>query len=158
MGTTPNSNGTCTAAAGNSFCNTNPLLDPTGLANNGGATQTIALQADSPAINAGDESVCAAAPVNNLDQRGYVRRGVGSTNCSIGAYEFDSLGPPSGCVGDCHNDGHVTVDDILTMVNIALGEAEMSECEIGDADKDGEITVDEILMAVNNALIGCSGG
>ena len=66
-------------------------------------------------------------------------------------------GPPA-CIGDCHDDGHVTVDEILTIVNIALGNAEMSECEVGDTDKDGEITVDEILVAVNNALQGCSGG
>jgi predicted outer membrane repeat protein len=70
-----------------SLSNTNPLLDPTALANNGGPTQTIALQAGSPAINAGNESVCAAPPVNNLDQRGFVRPGTGHTNCSIGAYE-----------------------------------------------------------------------
>jgi hypothetical protein len=63
--------------------------------------------------------------------------------------------PSEACVGDCHNDGHVTVDDILTMVNIALGTAEISECDAGDANNDGQITVDEILTAVNNALNGC---
>ena len=153
-GTTCGFTGTgCTSTSGTSFCNTNPVLDPTGLKNNGGPTQTIGIQADSPAVNAGDETVCAALPVNNLDQRGYVRPGAGATRCSIGAYEFDSPGP-SPCVGDCNNDGRVTVDEILTLVNMALGNAEMSECEIGDANKDGLITVDEILPAVNNALNG----
>jgi hypothetical protein len=70
---------------------TNPMLDPAGLADNGGPTQTIALQASSPAINAGDESVCAAPPVNNLDQRGYARPGAGATRCSIGAYEYNAV-------------------------------------------------------------------
>src|SRR5207237_7821027 len=78
---------------GTSFCNTNPLLDPAGLASNGGPTQTIALEAGSPAINAGDEAICAAPPVNNLDQRGFVRPGMGATKCSIGAYEFDAAPP-----------------------------------------------------------------
>jgi hypothetical protein len=58
------------------------------------------------------------------------------------------------CVGDCDSNGMVTVDDVLTMVNIALGNAEMSECENGDANEDGQITVDEILQAVSNALNG----
>jgi len=90
-------------STGTSFCNTNPVLDPTGLQNNGGPTQTIALctgtgapsgcTAASPAINAGDESVCAAPPVNNLDQRGLVRPGTGATNCSIGAFEANSAAP-----------------------------------------------------------------
>jgi predicted outer membrane repeat protein len=76
--------------ANGSLNNTDPLLDPAGLANNGGPTQTIALEAGSPAINAGDETICAAPPVNNLDQRGFVRPGIGATSCSIGAYEFNS--------------------------------------------------------------------
>jgi hypothetical protein len=153
-GTTCGFTGTgCTATTGTSFCNTNPVLDPTGLQNNGGPTETIALEAGSAAVNAGNESVCAVPPVNNLDQRGYVRPGVGSTNCSIGAYEYNSPGPP--CVGDCNGDGTVTLDDILTMVNIALGNTLVTTCEAGDANRDGEITVDEILTAVNNALNGC---
>ena len=90
-GTPPTPNGTCTATTtGTSFCNTNPLLDPAGLADNGGLTQTIALEAGSPAINAGDETVCATPPISNLDQRGFVRPGIGAMNCSIGAYEFGS--------------------------------------------------------------------
>jgi hypothetical protein len=50
----------------------------------------------------------------------------------------------------------VTVDEILSMVNIALGNANLGTCEAGDANDDGDITVDEILAAVNNALNGCS--
>ncbi len=62
-------------------------------------------------------------------------------------------GPP--CAGDCVGDGQVTVDELLTMVNIALGNADVSGCQAGDLDGGGEITVDEILTAVNNALNGC---
>lgn len=59
------------------------------------------------------------------------------------------------CFGDCNGDSHVTVDEILTIVNIALGTAVLAECPAGDADGSGQITVDEILLAVNNALNGC---
>jgi hypothetical protein len=94
-GTTCGFTGTgCTPTTGTSFCNTNPQL-AAGLANNGGPTQTVALEAGSPAINAGNEAICAASPVNNLDQRGFVRPGTGAANCSIGAYEFNS-GVPCG--------------------------------------------------------------
>src|SRR2546429_6664050 len=86
-----------TKTTGTSFCNTTPLLDPAGLASNGGPAQTIALEAGSPAINAGNETICAAPPVNNLDQRGFVRPGMGATNCSIGAYEFDAAPPATTC-------------------------------------------------------------
>jgi len=67
-----------------------------------------------------------------------------------------SQAPPTRCVGDCGNDGQVTVDEILTMVNIALGNADVSDCDSGDVNNDGQITVDEILTAVNAALSGCA--
>jgi cysteine-rich repeat protein len=59
------------------------------------------------------------------------------------------------CIGDCSDDGSVTVDEILTMVNIALGNLDASTCLPGDANHDAGITVDEVLAAVNNALAGC---
>ncbi len=83
------SDGSCGVGAA-----TNPRLDPTGLADNGGPTRTIGLQAGSPAIDAGDEAACAAAPVNGIDQRGFARPGTGAASCSVGAFEYDSAGPP----------------------------------------------------------------
>lgn len=59
------------------------------------------------------------------------------------------------CVGDCNGDGSVTVDEIVTMVNIALGTASIDTCPAADPSGDGQVTVDEILQAVNNALNGC---
>jgi hypothetical protein len=59
------------------------------------------------------------------------------------------------CTGDCGNTNTVTVTDIITMVNIALGNVAVTGCQAGDANGDGQITVDEILAAVNNALNGC---
>jgi hypothetical protein len=103
-------------------------------------------------MDAGDPEICAEPPVNGVDQRGYVRSGVGHTQCSIGAYEADAAAP---CVGDCDRKSGVTVDEILTLVNIALGNVGMAECNSGDANHDNQITVDEILTAVDAALNGC---
>jgi 6-phosphogluconolactonase (cycloisomerase 2 family) len=59
------------------------------------------------------------------------------------------------CTGDCNHDGEVTVNELLTMINIALGNAGVSTCTAGDANGHGRVTVDEILTAVSNALNGC---
>jgi len=65
------------------------------------------------------------------------------------------------CVGDCGGDGMVTIDDLIRMVNIALGfhsvcgEDGVGQCLAGDANCDCQITVDEIVRAVNNSLNGC---
>ena len=144
------------STANGSLNNTNPDLDAQGLANNGGVTQTIALEAGSPAINAGDQTVCANPPVNGIDQRGYGRPGTGATNCSIGAYEYNSPRPPTGCAGDCDGSGEVTVNELIVMVNIALGNSTVSACAAGDANGDGAITINEIIEAVGYALNGCA--
>ena len=59
------------------------------------------------------------------------------------------------CLGVCNGDGSVTVDEIIIMVNIALGTAQIGDCTAGDGDTSGTITVDEIVTATNNALSGC---
>lgn len=73
-----------------------PLLGP--LADNGGPTLTHLPQSGSPAIDAGDDAVCAADPVNGLDQRGTLRpqdgNGDGTPICDIGAVEY-TIAPPA---------------------------------------------------------------
>lgn len=59
------------------------------------------------------------------------------------------------CVGDCSGDGLVTVDEVVTMVNVALGNTPVESCLAADASGDGQVTVDEILTAVTRALNGC---
>jgi CSLREA domain-containing protein len=59
------------------------------------------------------------------------------------------------CVGDCNHSDDVTIDEVVTMVNIALGNSLLSACQAGDADGDGVITVNEAIVAVNNSLHGC---
>ncbi len=160
----------CANTSGSSFCRANPKLDPAGLASNGGLTQTIALQAGSPAVNAGNEPVCAGPPVNNLDQRGYLRPGTDAASCSIGAYEYNSPGsptpsptpvptatptsPPALCVGDCGGTHTVAINNLITLVSIALGTAQASACARG-IPNGAEVNIALLIQAVNNALYGC---
>lgn len=62
---------------------------------------------------------------------------------------------PKPCAGDCSGNKQVTVDEVLTMVNIALGNANVATCGSGDANHNGQITVDEIVTAVDHAINGC---
>ncbi len=79
--------------------NTGPLLDPAGLKDNGGPTQTLALQSGSPAIDKGDPN----APPR--DQRSYVRQNAPD----IGAFEFGGVIP-------------VTVANISTRLFVNTGD------------------------------------
>jgi hypothetical protein len=62
-----------------------PKLGP--LATNGGRTQTMALLPGSPAIDAGDDATCNAAPVSGVDQRGVNRFTSAGAHCDMGAFE-----------------------------------------------------------------------
>jgi hypothetical protein len=59
------------------------------------------------------------------------------------------------CIGDCDGSSEVTVNELLILVNIALGSAPATACTTGDVNGDGQITINEILAAVNNTLDGC---
>jgi len=83
----------CGLTGGSDISATDPLL--LSLAKNGSGTKTMALctgvgtpkkscAGTSPAIASAAHSLCAAAPVSNRDQRGWLR---GSSTCDIGAYE-----------------------------------------------------------------------
>jgi len=93
---------------------------------------------------------------NDLSARGY--------SCPAGQFVTVSgsnqvanftVQPLAPCVGDCDENGQVTVDEILAMLRIALGDSSGLPCPAGDADKNGQITVDEIITAVHHALNGC---
>ncbi len=94
----------CTNATGTSFCNTNPLLDPAGLANNGGPTETIALCTGTDAPTAGCTGASPAidripvAQCPTTDQRGSLRPDDAESTCDIGAYES---GTAASCFTGC---------------------------------------------------------
>ena len=63
--------------------------------------------------------------------------------------------PTATCTGDCRGIRTVGIDDIITLVGIALGDSEPSTCPNGITT--GEpVTVAMIIAAVNNALHGCA--
>lgn len=81
--------------SGSNDLHTDPKLDPAGLQNNGGPTQTIALLSESPAIDYVPSSSCIDAQDHPLttDQRGFPRpdTDVSENSCDIGAYESNYL-------------------------------------------------------------------
>ena len=86
---------------------------------------------------------------------------IGLTNGAIGQsrvtmiVSFTEIPTTVLCVGDCDSSGDVTVNELIEMVNVALGTADLSACPIGDADGSGDITVNEIIRAVGYALTNC---
>jgi Thrombospondin type 3 repeat len=78
-----------------SLSNTDPLLDPAGLQDNGGRTKTIALQPDSPAVDFVGQGAC---PPPTTDQRGVGRPQ--EEACDSGAFELVQQPTPPDSDGD----------------------------------------------------------
>lgn len=81
----------CPSNGGDDQTTVNPRLSP--LADNGGPTQTHALQSDSPAREGIPPGLNGCLPGYSSDQRGAVRAdgaSRGETSCDIGAYEYGS--------------------------------------------------------------------
>jgi|GEM_PF-2982953 len=127
----------------NNIIGSDPLLDP--LADNGGATQTHALQDGSPAIDASDNTTCSTPPINNKDQRRFTRN---DGACDIGAFEVDARAPLGHFLfysikpdAKLPRFGPVKLMDQFgtLMVNVSLGR------RLGlPADKNGEGIVDAV--------------
>ena len=67
-----------------------------------------------------------------------------------GVYSIQQVAP---CIGDCGASGNVTVDELITLVNIALDDAPAS-CSQG-IPSGAAVDIALIIQAVNNALSGC---
>ncbi|MDX2166957.1 MAG: pre-peptidase C-terminal domain-containing protein [Deltaproteobacteria bacterium] len=67
-----------------------------------------------------------------------------------------ATGTPVTCVGDCNGDGEVTIAEITTVLNIALGNLPLDDCPAADGDGSGSVDIADVIAAVNNALNGCS--
>ena len=62
------------------------------------------------------------------------------------------------CIGDCDGSGHVTINELVLGVSIALGSQPLSACSAFDGDHSGHVEIYELIAAVNRALTGCAPG
>ncbi len=111
-----------------------PLFDSAGLANNGGPTKTIAIQATSPAKDTGNNATCQAT-----DQRGETRPLAGPGICDKGAFEIITCGDGAVQTGEACDDGNATnTDACINCVSATCGDgfvqASVEQCDNGAAN------------------------
>jgi len=93
----------------------------------------------------------------NACHGGLVRERFGAHPVAERGYELlQGHAPLCSCVGDCNGDGEVTINSLITLVNIALGNADVSTCPNGVASGT-QVDIALIIQAVNDALNGCGG-
>jgi CSLREA domain-containing protein len=126
----------CAFTDANSLSSTNPLLS--GLQNNGGPTDTMALQTGSPAIDKIPPSTNGCGTTIATDQRGITRPQ--GTACDVGAYEV-FVAPPACTPTGFYRDGiNLTAKQIGGTVT---GTLDGTGCNIGayfDASHPGSVS------------------
>jgi predicted outer membrane repeat protein len=160
----PNCDGTVTDGGGNlddgtscdfgeptSQSSADAGLDPTGLADNGGPTETIALLAGSDAIDRAVDALCAADPVGNVDQRGFARPVDGDEDgtpaCDVGALEQGAgTAPPSALPHFLCYKTRASRGDVCAAESASAGAACESEADCGGQEG---VTA----LCVRNALV-----
>lgn len=70
---------------------------------------------------------------------------------------FSDPFPSRSCPGDCDFSDDITVDELVTGINMALGDATLAWCVGFDPSGDGQVSVDELVTNINFALAGCPG-
>ncbi len=77
-------------------------------------------------------------------------------------YRIDSDGEPAlvrdilRFIGDCNDDGVVSIDELIVGARIALESLPAASCLAFDPDRDGTVTVADLTAAVQSSLVGCS--
>ena len=111
-----------------------------------------------------DFALAAPAPVNNAGDTGTLGQCLGGadTPTPTGSGETPTptatavpTGTTAACVGDCGSVGAVSISDLITGVNIALGSLPVSSCEAFDCQHNGTVSINCLIQGVNNALAGC---
>jgi hypothetical protein len=62
---------------------------------------------------------------------------------------------PSACPADCDGGDSVQINELISCVNIALGNSPLSNCPACDVDGGGDVAINELIAAVNASLNGC---
>jgi hypothetical protein len=69
---------------------------------------------------------------------------------------LNGLPPRTLCTGDCNERGSVALDELVLVVNVALGRQPVEACVAADPNGEATVTIDEVIEAVDNALSGCA--
>jgi len=87
--------------------------------------------------------------------------GDGHLDIAVGSFYNDALSillntctPTKACVGDCDSSGDVTVNELITLVDIDLGTTDASACSHG-ISSGVSVDITLIIQAVGYALTQC---
>jgi len=103
------------------------------------------------AVGAGPRAVV----VGDLDRDGEPDVATANSDSDDVAVVINQGGTAADCAGDCDGNGAVSINELITGVNIALGLRPVADCSAMDRDGGGSVSIADLIAAVNRALGGC---
>jgi len=95
------------------------------------------------------------ATVEGMGRMRSLRRSVRAAAMSAAIASLAMAGPVAACTGDCNGDGNVAINELVTGVNIALGNTELRMCSVFASDEIDRVTIADLVRGVSAALEGC---
>lgn len=83
------------------------------------------------------------------------RRGIGIVAAAVAWQVAVTDRATALCAGDCDFNGAVSINELVTGVNLALNAESDAVCIALDVDDNGQVAINELISAVANALDGC---
>jgi hypothetical protein len=117
------------------------------MSSSGNDAADFVLAAPNPRNNAGDSGTLGTCPGGEVTP----------TPTATPAGPTPTTGPPPPCTGDCNDDDMVGVNELITGVNIVLGNLPVSTCPDFDRDGGGTVGIPDLIAAVSSLLNGCAG-
>lgn len=103
----------------------------------------------------GDYRAQIAIPADFADGAHFIiATNVSGSQIGAGSYFVDTSSTRE-CIGDCDRDGVVTIDELLAVVNMSLGQRPRFGCNAATADGTKPVQITTIIAAVQAALGGC---
>jgi len=142
--------GSCGFVAGTDHSDASSGLDPAGLQDNGGPTQTIALEPGSPAIGAVND----AAACSTSDQRGVAR----PTPCDIGSYQSAKSTTVTNCSGSASTPGSLPYEVANAVSGDTINFALSPSCSVITLASTIDIGANMIIAGPGANALAVSGG
>jgi CSLREA domain-containing protein len=149
------SDATCATAA-TSLASTDAGLDPSGLADNGGPVQTVALLPASPAIDLAPTGQAGCGSTFQTDQRGFARPVDGDADqvaaCDAGAYEASSHLPLAGSLGLSASTASAGEGDGHATITVQRADGSDGTVTVAYATSDGSATAPDDFKSTSGTL------
>src|SRR5262245_32552117 len=121
-----------------------------------GVTAVLFMASNAPAQECDAFHGCTGGICRNGQCVGLLRSGAACDETNSCAPSDTCVSGVCRCVGDCDTSDHVSTNELMIGLNIALGRAMIEDCQALDFNHNGGVEVNELVAGVNSLMRDCA--